>query len=188
MGTLVLVRHAKAESPPGVPDVDRSLSRRGVADARAGGNWLRETIGDLGVVLCSPARRAVQTAAELLTAYGAAAPPVHYRRGVYEASVSDLLDVIAEPEPSDKPVVLVGHNPSVSELASVLTREAVHLRTCGIAVVELHSDPIAEASALAGAESGADAVADVGAGARAGEGAAHRIQATLTAVVTPRAG
>ena len=59
--TLVLLRHAKAETPGEVFDYDRRLAPRGAADAVAAGAWLaaHDLLPDL--VLCSPAARTRQT-------------------------------------------------------------------------------------------------------------------------------
>ncbi|HAX82363.1 MAG TPA: histidine phosphatase family protein, partial [Actinobacteria bacterium] len=58
MATLVLVRHAKADRPPGLADIDRDLSTRGERDAALVGAFLAGAIPPPGVLLSSPARRA----------------------------------------------------------------------------------------------------------------------------------
>ncbi|MEP6464360.1 MAG: histidine phosphatase family protein [Frankiaceae bacterium] len=135
MRTLIVVRHAKADTPSAGSDFDRPLRPRGLRDARAAGAWLRETIGPVDVLISSPARRAVETAAELLAAYGDAAPPTRYTQEVYEATAAALLEVVSDV--AEDSVVLVGHNPSVSALVGMLTGQAVDLPTCGIAVVDI---------------------------------------------------
>ncbi len=37
---LILIRHAKSDYPPGVPDHDRPLNARGLRDAPRIGAWL----------------------------------------------------------------------------------------------------------------------------------------------------
>lgn len=59
--TLVLLRHAKAESAAGTPDIDRRLTSRGHADAAAAGAWLGNQRCWPQLVICSPARRTRQT-------------------------------------------------------------------------------------------------------------------------------
>lgn len=136
--TVVVVRHAKSGHPPGVADFDRPLSDRGMADARAAGTQLRAAIGRPTMVICSPARRAVQTADGILAAYPDDPPPVRYEQRLYEATPAGLLAALAA-DAGAGPVVLVGHNPSVSAVVGVLTGERVPLRTCGIAVIRLGS-------------------------------------------------
>ena len=55
--TLVLVRHAKAETPGEQPDFDRALTATGRADADAAGAWLADHGLRPQLVLCSAARR-----------------------------------------------------------------------------------------------------------------------------------
>lgn len=139
MPTLVVVRHAKAETPPGLQDIARPLSDRGRADAAAAGRWLAEESGLSGVpdlLLTSPSRRTEETTARLLDAWGVE-PPVVDEERVYEASLGDLLRVVRglDTERPESSVVLVGHNPGLSSLVEALTGEVTQLRTCGIALV-----------------------------------------------------
>lgn len=134
--TLVILRHAKADRPEGVDDAERPLSTRGNADATAAGAWIVQSglIPDL--VLCSPARRCRQTwhgVALGLTA----APEVRYDPAIYAASVRTLLATVRAATPEAGTVLLVGHNPGLSELSVMLDPERADsegLRTAGIAV------------------------------------------------------
>jgi phosphohistidine phosphatase len=139
--SLVLLRHAKADNPPSTADLDRPLTARGHADAQAAGAWLAgRQLPDL--VICSPSKRTRQTwhgvAANLR---GGAAPRVRYERRVYQGTAADLLDVVREVEDSFGVVLLVGHNPSLSQFAFDLDPEggldSDGLRTCGLTVHEL---------------------------------------------------
>ena len=141
MPTLVVVRHAKADSPPGLQDIARPLTERGRADAQAAGRWLAENVAAPELLLTSPARRAEETTARLLDAWGVL-PAVVDEERVYEASLGDLLRIVRGLD-TDRPgatVVLVGHNPGLSALVEVLTGEVRQLRTCEIAVLAVEGD------------------------------------------------
>ncbi len=145
MRTVVLLRHAKSARPAGVADFDRPLSDRGVADALAAGVWLRDTVGRPALVVCSPARRAAQTAERIVAAYRDDPPPIRSEQRLYEATVADVLAALTESAGSagtGGPVAVVGHNPSVSAALGVLTGERLQLRTCGIAVIGVHGTVI----------------------------------------------
>lgn len=78
---LIVLRHAKATHKPGFTDVDRPLTARGLRDADAAGEWLRdrELIPDL--VLCSSALRTRETWDRVALALGAAQAPAAQGRG-----------------------------------------------------------------------------------------------------------
>ena len=115
MKTLILLRHAKTEreSPDG--DFGRSLTRRGWADAERMGKEMRELGLDFSLVLASPARRVVET----IDGLGDLAPKFDQR--IYNASTSQLLDVVRSADDNADSVLLVGHNPSMERLAAQLT-------------------------------------------------------------------
>lgn len=136
MPTLVVVRHAKADRPAGMADIDRPLLPRGRSDARAAGDWLAGSVGRVDLVVSSPARRAVETVEELLSAYDAA-PPVVYEESVYEATLGDLLHVVRDLDTDDDTVLLVGHDPAMSALVTDLTGTPTELRTCGVTVIHV---------------------------------------------------
>jgi len=135
--TLVLLRHAKADRPNGVPDVDRPLTERGHADAAAAGAWL-VTHGYLpDLVLCSPSRRTRQTWHSVAVALAnAGSPHVRYERVIYDGSAQDMLALLQSLD-DEGSVMLVGHNPTISQLSELLDPSSFDsdgLRTAGIAV------------------------------------------------------
>lgn len=115
MPTLLLLRHAKSAWPPGVPDPLRPLNERGLRDAPAAGRILaaRAPI-DLAVV--SPAARTGQTF-DLVAKQLPKRPPTRVDERIYEAEVSDLVEVIGEAAASVNRLLLVGHNSSIEMLA-----------------------------------------------------------------------
>ena len=119
MKRLVVLRHAKSDWPVGVADRDRPLGRRGQRDAPAAGRWIAEHVGVPDTVWCSPARRTKETW-ELLAAQLGGTPPVEFDERIYEASVSDLVEVLRETAKGSSSVLLVGHNPGVQELVLAL--------------------------------------------------------------------
>jgi len=113
----VLIRHAKAADGP--VDADRPLTERGRRHAAAIGSWLTraELVPDRVVV--SPARRAAQTWKRAAAALRAGPHPVVDER-IYDNTVETLLEVLRETPEDERTVAVVGHNPSIGELACVL--------------------------------------------------------------------
>ena len=112
---LVLIRHAKAAG--GAVDADRPLTEGGARQAAAIGPWLEQAGLVPDRVLVSPARRAAQTW-EAAAPTSAARPTTEPR--IYDNTVEALLAVIRETPDDVSTLALVGHNPSVGELAHVL--------------------------------------------------------------------
>jgi phosphohistidine phosphatase len=155
--SLVLLRHGKAGRPDGVADVDRPLTARGHADAAAAGAWIAHSGYSPDLVICSPAKRTRQAwhgaalgmaAAAGLTGTagsGAAAPAmppvVRYEADMYAGSARDLLRIVRAVGPEVSTVLLIGHNPTISELSALLdptgSGDPAGLRTSGIAVHRL---------------------------------------------------
>jgi len=135
----VVLRHAKADRPGGVADLDRPLTGRGHADAAAAGAWLAARSYRPDLVLCSPAKRTRQTwRAVSLALTGSGQPEVRYESPLYDAGVAEALDLVQKAPHTARTVLLVGHNPTVSILSVLLDegadRDTEGLRTSGIAV------------------------------------------------------
>jgi phosphohistidine phosphatase len=148
MRRLMLLRHAKTErAEPSERDRDRKLTKRGRADASTIGAYMarHDLVPDLAVV--SPATRAQETWA-LLAAASAKAPRVVNDDRIYNASPEKLIGMIAETRAA-RSLLLVGHNPSLHDLAvqliasgDVEARERVNekLPTSGLVVIDLPLD------------------------------------------------
>jgi phosphohistidine phosphatase len=108
---LILWRHAEAE--PGEPDLDRRLTSKGIKQAARVATWLERHLPDRCRVLVSPAQRAQQTALALGRKFKTMpelAPG---------ASVASVLAAANWPD-SREPVLIVGHQPTLGEVASLL--------------------------------------------------------------------
>ncbi|WP_026181123.1 SixA phosphatase family protein [Demetria terragena] len=116
---LILLRHAKAADPEGRADRDRPLTERGVADATAAGEWLKDENLLPTQVFCSPALRTRQTWSAVVEATGQGGLVDHDER-IYNASDEQLLQVLRETDDNASTVALVGHSPGVPMLAALL--------------------------------------------------------------------
>ena len=114
---LLLVRHAKASDGP--IDADRPLTERGERHGTAIGSWLEHAGLVPDRVIVSPARRAAQTWERAGAALGPDLPPIVDSR-IYDNTVAALLEAIREIPEDVRTLAVVGHNPSIGELAAVL--------------------------------------------------------------------
>jgi phosphohistidine phosphatase len=138
MKTLFLLRHAKAENAaPGSSDINRALNERGKKEAQALGAFIRKQNLTFGLVLCSPAVRARETA-ELVLSAARVTANVRYDQRIYDASPRQLLDVISEVEANQSAVLLVGHNPGMEELLRALTGKGEPMATCTLAQIDFN--------------------------------------------------
>ena len=120
MRRLLLLRHAKAErAQPGERDQDRVLAVRGRADAKKLGAYLvrHAFVPDRAVV--STAARTRETWTQVAQAF-AAPPPVDFDERIYDAAPQAILETIKETDPQTGTLIMIGHNPGIQELASML--------------------------------------------------------------------
>jgi phosphohistidine phosphatase len=112
-----LLRHAKSSwDDPDLPDRLRPLAPRGVRAAGAMARHLRAAAVAPDLVLCSPARRAVQT----WEGVAAGVPPdtaVEIDEAIYHADADELFDRLRDVRSRIRSVLLVGHNPGLQDLA-----------------------------------------------------------------------
>jgi phosphohistidine phosphatase len=133
---LVLLRHAKAEHPAKLADVDRPLTPRGHADSGAAGAWLASQGLVPHLVLCSPSRRTRDTWHSVKLALGVRTKPVFDPR-LYDGTVAEMVELISETASNVDTVLVIGHNPALSMLSALLDPAGGPpdgLRTCGLAV------------------------------------------------------
>jgi phosphohistidine phosphatase len=133
--TLVIMRHAKAVRPEGWADVERPLTGRGRADAAAAGAWLAAGGWAPDIVLCSPSTRTRETWQAVGASFDGV--PVRYEDPIYLAGPGDLVDVVRSAPAAAGTTLLIGHNPGVTLLSTILDPDGDigdGLRTSGIAV------------------------------------------------------
>ncbi len=111
---LLLIRHAQAAD--GAIDADRPLTGRGARRAAAIGSWLTQAGLVPDRVVVSPARRAVQTWEQTGAPLVPGLQPLVDAR-IYDNTVEALLAVLRETPEDVGTLAVVGHNPSVGELA-----------------------------------------------------------------------
>ena len=124
MRTLLLARHAHAAGPPpGQGDFDRPLSARGIAEAEAMGLRLARMGQGVDHVVCSAAIRAHHTAHLLARGMGFDPAAIEMREPLYGAGLSRLVATAEELDDRHRSVLLVNHNPGITELSNWLWGE-----------------------------------------------------------------
>lgn len=119
MKHLILLRHAKTEADA-VDDWHRTLTERGRAQAQSMGPIIAALKVDDPLVLVSTALRAVQTWDGVAPALGAGLE-VRHTDDLYAFDEDEILQVLREIDENITTVLVVGHNPGLSYLASTLS-------------------------------------------------------------------
>ncbi|MBI3857269.1 MAG: phosphohistidine phosphatase SixA [Planctomycetes bacterium] len=132
---IYLMRHATAEETGSGTDAARPLTERGRREARAAAVALRELEAQVAAIISSPRLRARETAEIVATAIGRDLS-VEVRSsldcGATLAALRDELEPRQEGE-----VLLVGHNPELSQFASALAAQAVAFRPSTVCCFEV---------------------------------------------------
>ena len=114
---LILWRHAEAHvQREGQTDLERALTTKGERQAQRMAEWLNQRLAHSTRILVSPALRTQQTAKALERHFKTVqllAP---------EASATALLSVVRWPE-ANEPVLVVGHQPTLGQVAALLLGE-----------------------------------------------------------------
>lgn len=141
MKTLILARHAKTNRETWTgSDFERPLTQRGEKDTPEMGKKLSAKNIKIDLLLSSPAKRAMDTAALLATEIGYN-NKIHTTLDIYEAAASKMLKAINNIDNEHNTVMVVGHNPALSILAADVTSHKIgDVPTGGICVIELEID------------------------------------------------
>lgn len=127
MKRIIFIRHGQAEEGSGViPDFERSLTTKGKNITRQMSGKLREKIKDPGVLISSPAFRAVETALIFAGEYGIKPEKILLNSSIYSRfnheAMMEILGMFGE---ETETVTLFGHNPSFSNLASWYSKGSI---------------------------------------------------------------
>jgi phosphohistidine phosphatase len=139
MGPLYLLRHAKSSwDDPALADHDRPLSTRGRRNAATLAEHVRREGIAPALVLCSTAARARETLAVVLPAIDVEAE-IRLEDALYGASADELLDRLRSVPETAGSVLVVGHNPTLEDLAARLAPGEAPERLPTCAFVELEA-------------------------------------------------
>ena len=120
---LLLLRHAKADPEQAdQSDRERPLAARGRRVAQQMGAYLAASGREPRLVLCSPARRALETLESLRESLPRRAR-VEIEDDLYLASCLVLRERVSAISDDDSSVLVIGHNPGIQEFALALAVE-----------------------------------------------------------------
>jgi phosphohistidine phosphatase len=137
MKTLLLLRHAKSSwKQAEQADQDRPLNKRGKKEAPKVGKYLKENDLIPNLILSSSARRAYDTAQVVAEECGFEGN-IDLYQDLYLSEPACYLDILHCLPDDARRVLVVGHNPDVEELLTLLTDVSEHMTTAALAVIDL---------------------------------------------------
>lgn len=138
MKTIYFIRHAKSSwDSLGMKDKDRPLNDRGERDAPRMGKLLKDKGVKPDKLVSSPANRAFSTAKHFAAAFDIATANIAVEEQIYEADVTDIMEVVHGLSDDWETVFIFGHNPTFTDVVNQFTeRSIMNVPTCGVCKVE----------------------------------------------------
>ncbi len=142
MKVITLVRHAKSSWSDGnLNDRQRPLNSRGERDAPLMGQRLKAHSIRPSLIVSSPAVRAWTTAKIIAQDINYPLEFLQREDSLYLASTDEIMGVIMAQDNSFNSLMVVGHNPGLTDFANFLLPGLTNnLQTAGVVSVQLETD------------------------------------------------
>lgn len=141
MKRVFIVRHAKSDWDNNLEDFDRPLNNRGHKDAPQMAQKLLKKGYKPDMLISSSAMRAITTAKYFASEFGYPDNCILEKREIYDIGYKFVLDMIKELPENTKSVMIFGHNPDQSHLATYLSNEQIgNMPTCAVVGIEFDTD------------------------------------------------
>lgn len=133
MKTLYLMRHAKAsQNLYGIIDIDRPLLTEGIEDSHLIANHLKDQNIHIKHLVSSPAIRAFETAEAVAHIFGIKKDEILTYDELYKADIPAFEDCIFSLPDTWDHVMLVSHNPGITQFAGSLVKLEEPMPTAGV--------------------------------------------------------
>jgi phosphohistidine phosphatase len=141
MKTLHIVRHGKSSwDLPGVSDFDRPLLEKGISNSYTLAQRLCDKYGKTDLIITSPANRALHTAIILARVSKIDLKNIQINENLYDCETSTVIDIIEETNSDIKNLIIVGHNPSFTNLANLYLPDYIdNIPTSGIVTLRFNT-------------------------------------------------
>ena len=142
MKVLTLVRHAKSDwNDANLTDRQRPLNARGERDAPEMGRRILDHGIRPSLIVASPAVRAWTTARTIAKEIDYPIEFLQREDDLYLASLQDLLDVVVAQDDGFNSLMVVCHNPGLTDFANFLVPGLTNnLPTAGVVSVQIDQD------------------------------------------------
>jgi len=139
---LFLTRHAKSSwSDRSLSDQMRPLNKRGLNNAPKMGCYIASLEMQPQFIVTSPAVRAFTTAKLIGEKIGIQDDDILVDENIYMAYPEELVKIIHHFDNAYDNIMLVGHNPTMTELVNMLTGSDIgNIPTCGVAIIRFNTE------------------------------------------------
>jgi phosphohistidine phosphatase len=129
---VLIMRHAACNTP--VPNKDDRLSKKGITEASSIAYSLKNSDIEISTAVVSPARRALETY-EQIQEIVPNCPKPKIESNLFHAYLEHMLDILKMHTASKGATLIIGHNPSVSEITQYLSGESIDFSTGSLLVL-----------------------------------------------------
>jgi phosphohistidine phosphatase len=142
MKRLIIVRHGKSDrSDVSIADIDRPLKKKGIDDAYIIASRLKEQEIIPDLIISSHAVRAISTAIIFARVLKFDFSKFHINENIYEKDEDDIIEEICLTDNGIKVLMIVGHNPSFTNLANTfISKKIDNLPTSGVVIIDFDTD------------------------------------------------
>lgn len=139
MKRIYLMRHGKAEDGFDKSDFERDLQVKGRKKTTKIAKFLQSKRVNPRQILVSMANRTKETAAVVMDVLGLNQHVFTEEKSLYLASSNSMLDVLYAVDDNINELMLIGHNPGISSLATYLCNKDIDwMPTSSVVAVELN--------------------------------------------------
>jgi phosphohistidine phosphatase len=134
MRTIILVRHAKSGwDNANQPDFERTLNKTGKKEAAE--------ISRIDMIISSAANRTVETAQIFAQTFKYDAKEIVALKNLYHAGSEEYWHTIQAIDNTIKTAILLGHNPTITEVACQLSKDfsTDHMPTASLVAAQLNA-------------------------------------------------
>ncbi len=141
MKTISFIRHTKASNDSRYKtDFDREISERGIEKISNLANVLLAKKIFPELIICSPSVRTTQTAELLIKSLNLLKTKLIFEKKLYTGSSSDYLNSLYAYDDSLNSIMIIGHNPSISEAAFEFDSSIEMMKTAQICHFEINCE------------------------------------------------
>jgi phosphohistidine phosphatase len=117
----------------------RNLSGKGRRQAESIGQWMSENGVMPDWIICSSAKRTKSTA-KICSEKVGYKKSIRFEDSLYNAGSDTYLDIIAVLNNKYDSVMMVGHNPAISAIVTILTGVRLDMSPCMLVCIEIDLD------------------------------------------------